>query len=252
MVHQVERRKVFWIIGATSGIGRALAIQLASKGHQLILSGRRIENLKELKEKNIPDAGIYPLDINDTDSIKNAYQKIIDEYGQIDSFMFFSAQYEPMKVSELKESLCRHIIDTNYTSLFSILPAIIEGMRLKKNGQIILCASVAGYIGLPNAQPYASTKAAIINLAESMRIELDPLGIDVKIVSPGFVKTEMTDKNAFAMPMMITPEAAADKIYQQLSNRNKFEIKTHGLFTFIMKVLWAMPYRLYFKIIKNN
>lgn len=246
-----QSNKTFWIIGATSGIGKSVAIKLAQQGHQLILSGRRQENLNDIQKNFIPNAGLYPLDINDQQSVEDTYNKILNDYSAIDSIMFFSAQYEPMNVDHFPLKMCKSIIKTNYLSIFPILNLVVPTMKKQGYGQIVLCASVAGYIGLPNSQPYASTKAALINLAETMRCELRSDNIDVKIICPGFVKTEMTDKNSFAMPMMIDPDLAAERIIKQLDDPYRFEIKTHYMFTFIMKILKFLPYRIYFRLMKD-
>jgi len=242
--------KKIWIIGASSGIGKSLAIALKSDSNHLILSGRREDKLQMLKQESLNDSSLYQLDITRREDIETVFNRIIVEQGAIDSVVLMSAQYAPMTVDNLDMVACQNIIDTNIMATFSLLKLIAPYMKSRGRGQIVLCASVAGYCGLPNAQPYSATKAATINLAESLRLDLRPFGIDVKVICPGFVKSEMTDKNSFSMPMIISSDEAAQKIVHQLSKSHIFEIKTHGLFTVIMKCLKFMPYWLYFMVLK--
>lgn len=242
-------KKTIWVIGAGSGIGRALAIALSKQGHQLIVSGRRVDRLENLKCEFIRDSMVAPLDVTKEDSLQAAYAQIKQAFGGVDSVICMSADYHPMTIDNLDLKLCQNIIDTNLMAAYSILHTIVPDMKSRGPGQIVFCGSVAGYRGLPNAQPYSAAKAGLINLAETARLELRPYGIDVKIINPGFVKTDMTDKNAFQMPMMISPELAAERIASQLSNPNQFEIRTHRLFTIIMKLIKVIPDRLYFRLL---
>lgn len=244
-------KRIIWIIGAGSGIGCALAIELSKQGHQLILSGRREGYLQNLKSESINDAMVLPVDITNIDQLNDAYTKIKNEFGFIDSIISMSADYQPMSVGHLDIQKCRNIIETNLMSAFLILDIVVPDMKTKGQGQIVFCGSVAGYRGLPNGQPYSASKAGLINLAESARLELYPFGIDVKIINPGFVKTEMTDKNSFLMPMMITADRAAKNIASQLSNSQQFEIRTHSMFSFIMKIIRIIPNYLYFSLLRK-
>lgn len=242
-------QKTIWIIGAGSGIGRALAIVLSRHGHQLILSGRRVDRLQVLKSEFIQKALVVPVDITKTASLSDAYTNIKSQVGNLDSVICMSADYQPMTIDNLDLSRCQTILDTNLIAAFSILHIVAPDMKLRGQGQIVFCGSVAGYRGLPNGQPYSAAKAGLINLAETARLELSPHGIDIKIINPGFVKTDMTDKNDFHMPMIITPELAAARITAQLDNPNQFEIRTHKLFTVLMKFIKFLPDWLYFRLL---
>lgn len=244
-------RKVIWVIGVGSGIGKALAVELARQGHQMILSGRRLERLQSLKSDTIHDAIVLPLDITQPDDFFQAYGHIKGKFGGIDSVICMSADYQPMTVDNLDLKLCQTIVDTNLTAAFTLLHTVVPDMKLRQSGQIVFCGSVAGYRGLPNGQPYSAAKAGLINLAETARIELNQYGIDVKIINPGFVKTEMTDKNSFSMPMMISAELAAERIASQLDNPHQFEIKTHRFFTVVMKTIKLLPDFLYFRLLSK-
>lgn len=217
-----------------------------------MLSGRRVDCLTSLQSELAGESRIIPLDITNSDEIRSAYKQIGNNFASVDSVICMSADYDPMTVDNLDLQKCKNIIDTNLVAAFSLLHAVVPDFKSRGFGQIVFCGSVAGYRGLQNGQPYSASKAALINLAESARIELNPFGIDIKIINPGFVKTEMTDKNTFAMPMIISPEIAAQKIADQLSDPNKFEIRTHGLFSFLMEVIRILPYCLYFRLMRKS
>jgi short-subunit dehydrogenase len=244
-------KKIIWVIGAGSGIGRALAINLSREGHRVILSGRHVERLESVQADCINATEIIPLDVMKPDEILAAYKNIKENIGKIDSVICMSAIYHPMEIDNLNLEICQNILATNLMPAFTILHTVIPDMKSHGQGQIVFCGSVAGYRGLPHAQPYSATKAALINLAQSARLDLWPFGIDVKIINPGFVKTEMTDKNSFSMPMMITAEQAANKIVAQMKNPNRFEIRTHGIFSWIMKTIRVLPDYVYFKVMRR-
>ena len=238
--------KHIWIIGASSGIGRALAIELAHEGHQLILSARRESLLNELNEKLNGAHDVIPFDV--TDEIR--LNRVIEQIGDIDSLIYMSGEYDPNPVERIDLDAARKIIEVNLYSPIALTKKILPRFIQRQRGQIVYCASVSGYRGLPKGQPYSSTKAAIINFAESLRCETAGQGIDVKIISPGFVETPMTGKNEFPMPMMISPETAAKAIAKGLSS-NRFEIHMPKRFTYFTKLLQILPHWLYFQIAKK-
>ena len=239
--------KIIWIIGTSSGIGESLSKELASRGAIICLSARRAQELEKLKRSlSGAEHEIFPLDVCDAETVIKTANNIHAHYGRIDSIIFLAAAYKPMRIETLNISDVRQIIETNVLGAFYVLNAVIPLLKSQSYGQIALCGSVAGYIGLPGGQPYSATKAAIINLAESLRAEL-PQTIDVKVINPGFVKTGLTAKNNFEMPMMITPEKAAMFIADGLLKKN-FEIHFPKKFTFFMKLIQFLPYCLSTKI----
>lgn len=235
--------KDVWIIGASSGIGRALSMRLAREGARLILSARNQDALEDLRRTLAGPHTVAPVDVTNFDLL----QTVVSGMPAPDSVIFLAGQYEPGKLGDSDASVSKTIVETNLTGALNTLHAVLPVMRRQGRGQIALCASVAGYRGLPNGQPYSATKAAIINLAESLKTEEAKNGIDIRLISPGFVKTRMTDKNAFPMPMMISPEQAADAIAAGLQGHD-FEIHFPRRMTWIMKILQSLPYSLYFKI----
>ncbi|MBU6236078.1 MAG: SDR family NAD(P)-dependent oxidoreductase, partial [Alphaproteobacteria bacterium] len=201
-----------WIIGASAGIGRALAVALHAQGASLALSARNREALGSLNAALQGRHAVLPCDVTDIGAVAAAAAQI----QKLDIVIFMAGEYVPTSVADMTKEDLVGIIDTNLKGAFHALIAILPRMRTQKNGMIALCGSVAGYRGLPKGQPYSATKAAMINLAETLYLEEKPNGIDVRLISPGFVRTRMTEKNAFAMPAAISPEEAAGEIVKGL------------------------------------
>lgn len=243
------RGKYIWIIGASSGIGQALARQLSAEGALLILSARNAKKLAELKAEIGGTHIILPLDVTDSPAFALVADVIRQSVSCLDSAIYLAGEYKPMGLDQLDLAACRKIVDTNLNGVLNFVHTVLPIMLDQKSGQIVLCASVAGYSGLPQAQPYGATKAGVINLAESLALEMRGKNIDVKLINPGFVRTPMTDKNAFTMPMMIEPEEAACEIARGLQS-SAFEIHFPKRFTFLLKFLRLLPSWLYLRIVR--
>ena len=242
------QNKNIWIIGASSGIGSALAQELSKQGANLIVSARREEQLLEvLKSCEGKEHMPLALDVADYAAVASDFEKIKSHYGDLDSVIFLAAIYSPHSEEPKEISFIHQMINVNIGGVYNMLDVVLPHYKEKGAGQVAICASVAGYRGLPTGQPYCSTKAALINLCESLRVELKPKNIDVKVINPGFVKTPLTDKNDFPMPMMIEAEKAAQYIARDLI-KNKFEIHFPKRFTFFMKILKVLPNPLYFLV----
>lgn len=241
--------KVIWIIGASSGIGAALAMELAKRGAFIAISSRRAAELEQIKS-SLPGGlhTVLPLDVRDSVATSNAATRLQAEMGKIDAIIYLAGLYQPMNLDSLDLEQTKQIIEVNLLGVFNALDAVIPIFKQQGFGQIALCASVAGFVGLPGGQPYSATKAGIINLAESLRAEL-PDAIDVKLINPGFVKTQLTDKNSFKMPMIVSPEFAACEIAKGLL-KNAFEIHFPKRFTLLLKLMRFLPYALLVKFLK--
>jgi short-subunit dehydrogenase len=240
MNNESYQDQIIWIIGASSGIGRALAIELAERGANLALSARRHDELETLKAQLGDHHSVFPLDVTDGAMIAQTAEAIVAAQGRLDRVIFMSAAYTPMQLDQLDLTLTKQTIEVNLLGAFNLIHAVLPLLKKQNAGQMALCGSVAGYVGLPDGQPYSATKAAVINLAESLRGEC-PRSIDIKLISPGFVRTPLTDKNNFPMPMIITPERAAKAIAQGLLT-TRFEIHFPKRFTLILKLLEILPY----------
>lgn len=238
-----HKGKHIWIIGASSGIGEALARELSSQGANLILSARRKDKLDALNKELGGEHQVLPADAGDAAGLLKAAKKI----KKLDSVIFMAAIYTPHTKTPKDLEFVHNALTVNLGGAFNTVHAALPFFEKQGSGQIVLCGSVAGYRGLPYGQPYCATKAAIINYAESLKIELEDKNIDVKIISPGFVRTPLTDKNDFEMPMIIEPDEAAKALSKGLLARG-FEIHFPKKFTYIMKVIDILPRWLYFPL----
>lgn len=241
-----------WLIGASSGIGRALAINLASQGANLALSSRREQELDNLKaEMHNPQSHlIIPLDVSDEQQVFSAAEEISNNFTKIDRVIFMAATYKPNDISQMDIDFTKNLIDINLMGALYVTYAVMPILNRQNCGQFVLCSSVAAYTGLPGGQPYSATKAAITNFAESLYAENKNNNIDIKIISPGFVRTRITDKNKFHMPMIIEPEQAAEAIAKGLLKRS-FEINFPKRFTYMVKFLRLLPYPIKLYITKK-
>lgn len=243
--------RYIWILGASSGIGNALAKELAKRGAILALSARRQEKLEALCSELTGDSHIVaPLDVADPKSIQAAQDTILKSFPRIDSALFMAAIYKAHDGQKKDLSDIHNMLAVNVGGAFNLIDSIQPLFEKQGQGQLVLCASVAGYRGLPTGQPYCASKAALINLGESLKVDLEPKNIDVKIICPGFVKTPLTDKNDFPMPMIIEAEDAATAIADGLIS-GAFEIHFPKRFTFIMKTLRLLPSALYFMVARK-
>lgn len=242
------KNKHVWIIGASSGIGESLARELARRGAILSLSARSKDKLTALNNALGGSHFVCPVDISDAQSVQNSMSCVQKGHNRIDSVINLAALYDPGKLDDLDIEKTRKLIDVNLMGMFNLIHMVLPVLKKQDNGQIVLCGSVAGFKGLPNGQPYSATKAAVINLAESLKAE--NMGLDIKVINPGFVRTPLTDKNDFDMPMMIEPEEAAKAIADGLLKKS-FEIHFPKKITYMAKALKLLPDRLYFKLARK-
>ncbi|MGV8833319.1 MAG: SDR family NAD(P)-dependent oxidoreductase [Devosia sp.] len=236
---------VAWIIGGGSGIGAAVAQLLASRGWTVAISGRRVEKLAAVAKGN-PTISPYPLDVTDRAAIETTVHKIAAELGRIDLFIFGAAAWQPMDVGDYDYDKFAKVVDTNYLGVLRLANPVIAQMDRQGGGHFAVIASVAGYFGLPRSAAYSSTKAGLINLLETMRTELAPRKIAVRMIAPGFVKSELTDKNDFPMPFLMETDAAATRIVDGLTQSDRFEIAFPKRMVWLMKTVRWLPYPVFF------
>jgi short-subunit dehydrogenase len=229
--------ELIWIIGASEGIGAALAREWAARGATLILSARSETKLTALAASLGPQHIPVPIDVSSRENIEVAAETV-SKIGKLDRVIHLAALYDPGEVCDIEHTSAAKIVTVNLMGSFHIAQVVPE--LLRKNGQLALCGSVAGYIGLPEGQIYSATKAAVISLAESLRNEL--VGeVDVRLISPGFVDTRLTQKNDFTMPAIVSAKQAADQIIKGL-NQRRFEVHFPRRFTLGLKLLSYLPY----------
>lgn len=238
-----------WITGASSGIGLELARRYAGEGHLVAASARSAEKLEELADKTA-NMSAAPLDVTDADNVREVVARIERDQGPIDLAVLNAGAWQLMPVEEFDLRAIRTGVEVNIMGVMHCLDAILPGMLERGRGHIAIVASVAGYRGLPFSIAYGPTKAALINLAETLRCELAPKGITVTLINPGFVDTPMTRDNPFPMPGLISPKDAAAAITQGLKS-SRFEIAFPRDFTFVMKLLRVLPDRLFFWVVRR-
>lgn len=241
--------EIVWIIGASSGIGRALAVELNHRGARVIVSSRRRELLESLASEYSLEMAL-PVDVCEPAALRTALDNIIRHTGGIDRILFMSASYQPMTLDDLSLNELRTMVDVNLVGAFNLIQACFPLLVSRGKCQLAFCASVAGYRGLPRSQPYASTKAALINLAESLRAEATGTGVDVRLICPGFVRTPLTDLNDFDMPAIMEPSEAARRIADGLKSAH-FEIHFPKRLSLALKFAKLLPYGLWFALIKG-
>jgi len=238
-----------WLVGASSGIGAALAQELLEAGARVALSARRAELLQGVAAGH-PQAIVAPFDILDQDAWAERYQYICEQAGGVDLIVFCAAAYHPERSWDVSPDGAAHTLAVNLGSVYTGLATVLPAMLARGSGGIAVVASVAGYVGLPNASVYGPSKAALINLAELLYTDLRPRGLDVYLINPGFVQTPLTAQNQFAMPALQTPQAAAKAIRRGFA-AGLFEIHFPKRFTLMLKLLRWLPYRWRFALITH-
>ena len=241
-------KKTIWITGGSTGIGKALAIKFASKGWNVAISARRIELLNEISNSYENISG-FPLDVTNKEKCKEVFQEIKNKFGDVDICFFSTGTWDPKKEKEIDVEQIENVFKVNFFGTVNSIKAVEQYFRDKKKGIITIVSSIAGYRGLPNSTGYGPSKSALNNLAESLYFDFKRYNVRVCLVSPGFIKTPMTDKNDFKMPFLKTTEYAAEKIYDGLINKKVFEIHFPKSLTLILKVLSLLPNKIYFNVI---
>ncbi|TFW17428.1 SDR family NAD(P)-dependent oxidoreductase, partial [Duganella callida] len=213
------------------------------------LSARRAAPLQAIADHH-PRALAAPFDILDQQAWRERHAQLCALMGGIDLIVFCAADYRPERSWEVRPESAARTLATNLGSVYTGLATVLPAMLARGSGGIAIVASVAGYLGLPNASVYGPSKAALINLAELLYVDLRPRGLSVYLINPGFVQTPLTAKNDFAMPALQTPQAAARAIRRGLT-AGRFEIHFPRRFTLALKLLRWLPYRLRFSLISR-
>jgi len=240
-----------WVVGASSGIGAGLAAELLARGARVAVSARRASELERLAAAHGAQAMAVPLDVTDAAAVAPALQRVVSAWGGVDLVVLCSGTHQPVRAWDLDASEARRLVDVNVNGVFNCLQPVVGQLLQQGCGGVAVVSSVAGYGGLPTALVYGATKAALINLAETLYLDLAPRGIGVYVINPGFVKTPLTDRNTFAMPALISVEDAAASIIAGFA-RGDFEIHFPRRFTLWLKLLRLLPYRWYFALVRRG
>ena len=241
-------KKTIWITGGSTGIGRALAIKFSNEGWDVAISARREELLNELSNK-YENITAFPLDVTDKTKCDEVFNNIKNKYNNIDICFFSTGTWNPKKEKDIDIEQIEEVFKVNFFGTVNCIKAVEQFFKDKKNGIITIVSSIAGYRGLPNSTGYGPSKSALNNLAESLYFDFKRFNVRVCLVSPGFIKTPMTDKNDFKMPFLKTADYAAEKIYDGLVNLSVFEIHFPKSLTFLLKIFSFLPSKIYFGLI---
>lgn len=277
-----------WLFGASTGIGAALARDLARRGARLALSARSADKLAALSGEIVgetvdaslvggsataaaasvaPDnrsslasgagaAGslfvplLLPCDAVDGDSLAQAWARLLDAWGGVDVAIYLAGDYTPMHADAIDMTVARRLLDVNLIGAIAFTALVAPQLKSQRAGQIALTASVAGYCGLPKSLIYGASKAALINFTETLYLDLSPHGVGVRVINPGFVATPLTAQNDFSMPALQTPGQAAAAIVAGFASGD-FAIDFPKRFTRVMKLLAHLPYRLFFPLVSR-
>ena len=235
--------KTYWLIGASEGLGRALAKIMADEGVDLILSARSESRLQEVADELSRPARIVGVDVSDSESVRAAAASI----GPIDGVVFLAGVYWPRAATEWNADDAETMMDVNLMGAMRVLGATVPDMVQRNAGHIVLTGSLSGFRGLPGAIGYSASKAGIMSLAETMKSDLKSTSVEVQLVNPGFIRTRLTDKNNFSMPFIMSPEDAARVMFEHMNSR-KFKRSFPTLFSWLFRASQLMPDWLYFRI----
>ena len=235
--------KRYWLVGASEGLGAALAAKLSAQGAVVILSARNSGRLEELASALPGRTEVVPCDIADDASVAVAAEAV----GEIDGVIAMAGVYWPMKATEWDLASGVAMADVNFTGMMRVLGHAVPPMVARGSGHIIIAGSLSGFRGLPGAIGYGASKAAVMSLAESMYADLRGSGVDVQVVNPGFVKTRLTDKNDFSMPFLMEPEAAAQEVVDHMV-WGGFKRSFPTMFSLFFRASQFFPDWLYYRI----
>ena len=240
--------KVIWITGASTGIGKSLAIKFSKNGWKVAISARRAEILDDISRQN-ENIFPFPLDVTNKEECKKVFLEIKNKLQNIDICVFSTGTWDPKKEKDIDIDQIENVMKVNFFGTLNSIKSVEKYFKDSGKGHISIVSSIAGYRGLPNSTGYGPSKSALNNLAESLYFDFKKYGVRISLVSPGFIKTPMTDKNDFKMPFLKTSEYAADKIYHGLVKTNVFEIHFPKQLTLILKFLKILPNWLYLKLV---
>ncbi len=239
-----------WVTGAGSGIGRALALRLASEGWNVAVSARTARDLDALADEVPARIQAFPLDVTDAKAVLRTVARIEDTLGPFDLAVLNAGTYDRDSAAQFDAVAFRATVEVNLMGSVHCLAALMPRMLAHGSGHIAVVSSVVGYVGLPGAAAYGASKAALINMCEALYPELAARNVRLSIINPGFVDTPLTQKNDFPMPFLISADAAVDQIMAGLRSRH-FEIAFPRMMVLSLKLLAVLPARLRFAVTRR-
>jgi NADP-dependent 3-hydroxy acid dehydrogenase YdfG len=236
--------KRYWLIGASEGLGAALAQHLSRAGAHVIVSARNTERLEELAAGLPGRTTVQPVDVRDDDSVARAVAAV----GEVDGVIYLAGVYAPMKAGAWDAAAGAAMIDVNLTGAMRVLGRVVPAMVARGAGHVVLTGSLAGFRGLPGAVGYGASKAGIMSLAETLRADLHRTPVRVQLANPGFIRTRLTDKNDFHMPFLMEPDAAAREVFELMCAPQRFARSFPTLFSLVFRLARFLPDGLYFRL----
>lgn len=235
--------KRYWIVGASEGLGAAVAHELSAAGAELVLSSRSEDKLTELSAKLPGTSTVLTCDVSDQSSVAAAAQAA----GKIDGMVYLAGLYWPQAAADWNAEEVNAMCDVNFTGAARVLSQIVPQMAARDHGHIVLTGSLSGFRGLPGATGYAASKAGVMAMAECLQADLHKTGVKVQLVNPGFIKTRLTDKNDFKMPFIMEPEEAARIVVRHMAS-NRFQKSFPTLFSLLFRLSRFLPDGVYYRL----
>lgn len=235
--------KRYWLIGASEGLGREVAFALSRAGAEVIVSARNAERLDELVAALPGKGSAVPLDVADRAAVEAAAAQI----GRLDGMVYLAGVYWPMKATEWKQAEAEQMADINFMGGLRAVGAVLPAMLAQGSGHIVLTGSLSGFRGLPGGIGYGASKAGLMHLAESLQADLRHTPVQVQLINPGFIRTRLTEKNDFAMPFIMEPEAAAREFFEHM-NDDAFKKSFPFGFSLLFRISQFMPDWLYYRL----
>jgi len=236
--------KRYWLVGASEGLGEALARKLSAEGAELILSARSEDKLRALADDLPGRAHALPVDVSDDDSVEQA----VDAADEIDGIVYLAGVYWPMAASEWDVGQGVAMADVNFTGAVRVMGRVVPKFAARDRGHVVMIGSLSGFRGLPGAVGYAPSKAAVMTLAQSMRADLWRSGVRVQLANPGFIKTRLTDKNDFRMPFLMSAERAAEEVMTLMRDDAAFDRHFPWVFSLVFRLSRFLPNWAYYRL----
>lgn len=235
--------KRYWLVGASEGLGRALAHELSAQGAELILSARDGDRLRALQAELPNNSYVEELDVRDSAAVARAMENV----GHLDGVIYMAGVYWPTKSADWQPDQVEAMIDINLTGAARVLGRIVPQFAAEDRGHVVIIGSLSGFRGLPGAIGYGASKAGLMHLAEDIHADLHRTNVKVQLINPGFIKSRLTDKNSFAMPFIMDAEAAAAEVVKAMRS-NRFQSNFPRVFSWLFRAANFLPASLYYRI----
>lgn len=235
--------KRYWLVGASDGLGAALARKMNAAGVHVIVSARSEEKLAALVESLPGPASYEVVDVADDESVRAAAEAV----GEVDGVVYLAGVYWPFGAQDWNAKEATAMADINFTGLIRVMGQIVPQMVARDNGHVVITSSLTGFRGLPGSIGYTASKAGTMSLAECMYADLRKTGVQVQVANPGFIKTQLTAKNDFAMPFIMEPEAAARIMFDHMQT-DRFKVSFPRVFSWVFRLSQFLPDWIYYRV----